>query len=251
MNPSAWQPESDLPSSGKRDASRGASRFTSDAAMIAYRLPRAVTFCLVNGRPLFLDLTADLYFRLSGETERAFTSYLEHQNPDVGSYLLERGVLTVAPPGYVLEPASFPRAEASALEHPHTAALPGPLVALEVLLIVFWTKFRLATCSIDVVLRRLADSLARTNPCSPINEELLVRYTHAFLSIRRLIPIPTCCLPDSVALACFLTRRKLPFHIVIGITDDPFSAHCWVQLGNMVLNDTVGNTRVYTVIRVI
>ena len=59
------------------------------------------------------------------------------------------------------------------------------------------------------------------------------------------------CLLDSIALVRFLARRGLYAQLVFGVTDDPFSAHCWVQAGDLVLNDTVGDVSAHTPIRVI
>jgi hypothetical protein len=56
---------------------------------------------------------------------------------------------------------------------------------------------------------------------------------------------------DSLAMVMFLAKRGLHASIVIGVTSAPFSAHCWVQTGDLVLNDTVGNARAFTPIRVI
>lgn len=65
------------------------------------------------------------------------------------------------------------------------------------------------------------------------------------------MPVETRCLLDSIAIVKFLARRHFHANIVIGVTGDPFSAHCWAQIHDMVLNDTIGNVRSFTPIRVI
>ena len=40
-------------------------------------------------------------------------------------------------------------------------------------------------------------------------------------------------------------------NLVFGVTGDPFSAHCWVQVDELVLNDTLGNANAYTPIRTV
>jgi len=52
-------------------------------------------------------------------------------------------------------------------------------------------------------------------------------------------------------LVRFLARRRLSASIVFAVTTNPFNAHCWVQSGDLVLNDTVGNAILHTPIRVV
>jgi hypothetical protein len=54
------------------------------------------------------------------------------------------------------------------------------------------------------------------------------------------------CLFDSLVLAVFLTKNKIPCTLVIGVSTRPFQAHSWVQLGNIVLNDTAENIQSFT-----
>ena len=59
------------------------------------------------------------------------------------------------------------------------------------------------------------------------------------------------CLPRSIALSLRLARRGIHAHIVIGVRSDPFGAHCWVQHGEAVLNDTAEEVLRYTPILVV
>ncbi len=82
-------------------------------------------------------------------------------------------------------------------------------------------------------------------------ESCLLNATAAFRRARPYVPVETVCLLDSIALVRFLAWRGLYAELVFGVTDDPFSAHCWVQSGDLVLNDTVGDVGAHTPIRVI
>lgn len=84
-----------------------------------------------------------------------------------------------------------------------------------------------------------------------LHERRIVQAATLFHRARLYAPIGTRCLMDSIALCRFLARRHLHAEIILGVTNDPFAAHCWVQAGDMVLNDTVGNAMAHTVIRVI
>lgn len=54
------------------------------------------------------------------------------------------------------------------------------------------------------------------------------------------------CLFDSLALILFLARFGLFPEWVFAVQTAPFGAHCWVQHGDIVLNDSVEHVRRYT-----
>ncbi len=60
-----------------------------------------------------------------------------------------------------------------------------------------------------------------------------------FNRLRWYYPRPYLCLFDSLALLHFLARFQVFPDWVFGVSADPFEAHCSVQLGDVVLNDTV------------
>jgi hypothetical protein len=61
----------------------------------------------------------------------------------------------------------------------------------------------------------------------------------AFDFLRPWYPRPYLCMFDSLALLNFLAWYGLFPEWVFGVTAEPFEAHCWVQAGTIVLNDTV------------
>jgi Transglutaminase-like superfamily len=70
--------------------------------------------------------------------------------------------------------------------------------------------------------------------------------TSVFDSLRLFYPRPYLCLFDSLALINFLARFGLYPDWVFGVQADPFEAHCWVQTGSVVLNDTVERVSAFT-----
>ena len=54
------------------------------------------------------------------------------------------------------------------------------------------------------------------------------------------------CLFDSLTLLNFLARYGITADWVFGVQARPFAAHCWVQLDDVVLNDTVEHVSGYT-----
>lgn len=59
------------------------------------------------------------------------------------------------------------------------------------------------------------------------------------------------CLPRSIALAGCLAAVDDPCHVILGVTSPPFGAHCWVQKGDVVLNDSHEEVQRYTPILVV
>ena len=72
-----------------------------------------------------------------------------------------------------------------------------------------------------------------------------------FERLRLFYPRSYLCLFDSLALIHFLARFDVYPDWVFGVNADPFEAHCWVQAGNVVLNDTVARVSGFTPIMVV
>lgn len=222
--------------------------------MVSYRLQDDLSFCCVDGRAIFLDTRNDRYFRLSGNMERMFIEHIEGAtcSPEDMAPLVERNILTDAPPLPNAAHNSIKIASQSALESPSIHAPCGIGAIVEVLATICWTQIQLKARRLKTILDDMIDFRCRTAALERGGTELrLLNDALVFLKARKFVPIKTCCLLDSLSIATFLTRRHLHTNIVFGVTSDPFSAHCWVQSGDIVLNDTIGNTRAYTVIRVI
>lgn len=67
-----------------------------------------------------------------------------------------------------------------------------------------------------------------------------------FRAIRPWFPRDYLCLFDSLALTLFLRRRGIFTSWIFAVREDPFAAHCWVQYGDLVLNEYLDRARVYT-----
>jgi Transglutaminase-like superfamily len=80
----------------------------------------------------------------------------------------------------------------------------------------------------------------------PLDIERARSLVAVFDSLRLFYPRSYQCLFDSLALIHFLARFALYPDWVFGVTAEPFEAHCWVQSGNVVLNDTVERVSAFT-----
>lgn len=70
--------------------------------------------------------------------------------------------------------------------------------------------------------------------------------TAVFHELRLFYARPYVCLFDSLALINFLAQYQLYPDWVFGVSADPFEAHCWVQAGSVVLNDTLERVSAFT-----
>jgi hypothetical protein len=116
-----------------------------------------------------------------------------------------------------------------------------------------FAKFILRTWPFERVIRRVKlrkESLGRK--ASPLDAEQARKLVEAFLRYRVfLFSSKDECLYDSLALLEFLARYGIYPDWVFGVQTRPFAAHCWVQHGEIVFNDTVEHVTGYTPIMVI
>jgi len=227
--------------------------------VLPYRLCDEVSYCRVDDYLVFLDIRHDRYFRLSSSLEHAFLAHADGMGASGvdTNRLMDNEILTGLPPGgdrttnvSIADPLS------SAIEQSIAIKELRPSQILEAAIITLSTRWRLRTKELREVLGsmrdyrdRYATRIASTKGASTRQD--LAETSAIFQRARRYVPIDTSCLLDSVAMVRFLARKGLYSRLILGVACDPFSAHCWVQAGDFVLNDTVGNAKLHTPIRVI
>lgn len=221
--------------------------------MTRYTIPPSISFCLIDTRPVFLDIAKDRYFRLADSTERLFARWLAGEPTDGAELdpLVQAGILLADSGSTRPRAKAVVNAERSALEIENLKIRLQARMLPDVLACLWLTQRQLKTLGLQATIERAFRSSPNGSVIDTSCDALrVIEFAHAFLAVRRLIPLDNHCLLDSIAMAHFLRKRRLLPDLVIGVTSDPFSAHCWVQTGDMVLNDTVGNVRIYTPIKV-
>lgn len=224
--------------------------------MTHYAVRDDLSFCRIGERFVFLDIDSDRYFRLPDSMERTLADYLDGNRtstPEIRR-LIERKILVDATGTATGSRKDIKPVTRSAMEAPHSTKEPRLSDLLEVLAIVLHTRVALKLLPIKVVLNGLVANQP-TRPAQITLPAVLARQLSAASAVYRrarlYVPVDMCCLLDSIAMAKFLRRRKLRTHVVFGVALDPFSAHCWVQADDLVLNDSVGNVNSHTPIRVV
>lgn len=226
-----------------------------------HRLRDDVSCCDVDGHMIFLDLAQDRYFRLTGPLEGAMRRFLAHE--DVATTLLEElaaaRILVEAPePKAHAAVASVQPPTRSAIEQPAGTAGDRPSVAVlfEIMAIIRSTRRQLRTRTLKITLDEASAYRDRRAGAFEVVvntalEDELLQANRQFARARRLVAIEPVCLLDSLSLLRFLSRRGLPAKLVFGVMPAPFSAHCWVQAGDIVLNETLSDAQAHTPIRVV
>lgn len=228
---------------------------------MTHRLNPDISYCQLDGRLFFLDIGRDRYFQLSSALERRFLEVVKApptQDFDIGA-LSKHGLFSssAAPPIDVAAPF-VDSPEASAIEvssdidcHASCGMVWGVWSAVATM---YWQLKRRPLKAILRDLTSYREAFAQI-PKAADNEgdtrRRIVIAAAAFNRLRPYVPIESRCLIDSLSIVQFLAKRGLPAYLVMGIACDPFSAHAWVQYGNVVLNDTVGNAQAHVPIRVV
>lgn len=219
--------------------------------MERYRLRQGVTFCIAAGRPVFLDLPHDRYVLLPPDKERAFLKLLdgcEREQDWEGNpmfELLPSGVDNDRP----LKPVEVVVAEADVCLSPQA----------------WLSRYRAGSA----ILRRYSASRQiRRRPLQQILEAVRSRkyaglagihhsvldrldIVQAFHAARLLHASRGQCLSESIALANALASVDCYPELVIGVSLQPFAAHCWIQSDGVVLNDRADHVRAYSPILVL
>jgi hypothetical protein len=111
-------------------------------------------------------------------------------------------------------------------------------------------KLRPIQSIVEAVRERQARRLARgAREVDPVRLRALLT---AFMRLRPLFyTLRNACLLDSLTLVHFLAAEGIQPEWVFGVKTEPFDAHCWVQHGDVVLNDAPDRVRQYAPILVV
>jgi hypothetical protein len=239
--------------------------------MARYALAEHVFVC-VNGEHLvLLDLKEDRYWALEASQTAglgplvvgwpvkatASTDDADSPSPETMAaieMLLGRGLLVDGiPPGKDATPVSAPVPKRELVSEAEAA--PGPRVGswLTFFTASAFAKLALRTGRFERVVLRVKRRKELKGPQSrPLDAERARKLVEAFARYRVfLFSSKDECLYDSLALIEFLARYGIYPDWVFGVQTRPFAAHCWVQQGDLVFNDTVEHVTGYTPIMVV
>lgn len=234
--------------------------------MAGYALAEHVFVC-VNGEQLvFLDLKKDRYWALEASRTAGLgvcvsgwpvpvpaDGAMRSETDGLLEVLRERGILVGnIRPGKDATPVAARPPLTELLSEAETLSEPAIRCTLEILVASVAAKLALRLCPLERVVRRVRRrKLARAG-----GAELDVRHARRLIGafVRHRVFLFSSrdqCLYDSLSLLEFLARHRIYPDWVFAVQTRPFAAHCWIQHGSIVFNDTVEHVSGYTPIMVV
>lgn len=212
-------------------------------------LPWWVSSCDIDGRTIFLDIKRNRYSVIRSDTARALS---------VGDRAaVPRNILDQADAfGWLGEHMDRPACPVAQIEKPRielasiapTTAPTKSLVASAMACMIM-TRCRLATRNLESLLRDVSatnDRAAKARKRASVEDVVLAADV-----VERFALGSKACLLKSLALQKMLSRHGHASVLVFGVRLNPFGAHCWVQQGDVVLNDTIERVGMFTIIRAV
>jgi len=206
-----------------------------------------LSFGIVDGHAVFLDARADSYFILEDDDETIFlSSFAAGQPLPANQRLLDALAINGAPAKILHAMCPVPK-RSVADEVSGQGTTFADIVRIGRL--VHSTRAWLANRPIEKILADIVVCDGRFEDEG--GPEILFDNVRHFIAVRRLLPIRANCLLDSLALLRWLGPAGRTAMLVFGAKLDPFAAHCWVQVDDVLLNDTLETVARFRAVRVI
>lgn len=216
--------------------------------MISYFLPPWVYLCFTADGAVFLDIKRDEYLGLDHDNAQLLQDMMqrdgltESRPAGLATELTAAGLLD-AYPGQRSRPLAATSIEvASRLLMPNPGDAPRVLVRHVCRFIMsclrVWMSLHLGSLqrAIERQRRRKARTTASADATALARAEELAR---VFSHLRTFAyTAHDHCLYDSLVMSDFLSRFGIASTCVFGVRTLPFNAHCWVQVGGVLVTET-------------
>lgn len=213
------------------------------------RLRDQLYHCRSGDRTIFLDVGADRYFYLPDKLELMFQNF--QVNGAQGSdsefvVLVDCGILVSAPPsGKRIESMTLPRPTLN----PPTIIGSGSSLTLTSLALAhhLLVRHRLRRRRFSAILNVLAarSQTARLMPAGFVSPKQTARIVSAFDRAGIILGVADQCLVRSMSMLAMMHNIGTAPYLVFGVRTNPFSAHCWIQEDDVVLNDSPEHARLF------
>lgn len=221
---------------------------------MGYHLAPNLSYCCADGQRVFLDTKRDRYFCLDAAVDLSFQIWADGRVPNPAdaqnlASLVRRGVLLEHSGPHAMS-HGCPKVDAAYASLFDRAAGSSASSAICAFARFRWAGLRLRIFGLAASLHALDRHKSHVFPCAGAAERAQM-VASAFREAARFATTRHHCLPHALAVAHALAARNVSGTLVIGVRARPFGAHAWVQLGNMVVNDSVDNVRDFTPIRLV
>jgi len=211
---------------------------------MGFHLREGLAACLCGRKAVFLDVCADRYFCLGERDDDLFRELIAMRPPQTISRNRIEPLLRAG----IIEENDTPTSVCDSL-----SCRPGRqnVAADSGLGSIYWrdlfwaiaSQYRAAAmlnlAGLAPVLRmiRKKKALCRGRG-QPVTEEDWQRLRVSFAKTRMLRPRSVHCLTSSIAFLDRTLAKGFVADLVIGVRAAPFAAHCWVQVDDLILNDS-------------
>jgi hypothetical protein len=226
-----------------------------ESSMTTYQLAEHVHACRVENHCILLDLRRDKYIGIDGAQ---FDSVMQPRTPTntdrakscepLATELLAQGLIA---PATAEATTGLKRIECANEELFREDAIRfarRDVMRLPQFLYASWCANRwlrewqlFATVAHVKARKQKGQAIGRRAPAG-----LTADLVRSFQVLRPIFPRRYLCLFDSLALVNFLAGYGIHPDWIFAVREDPFTAHCWVQQGGVVLNDEVEHISLYT-----
>lgn len=219
--------------------------------------------CVVDDQIVVLDLRHDKYLSLDEDTSSLLRPYVnllssrggvlnrgdEARLDDALSRLSGNGILCTAPVPLAATGTHQP------LVRPHDAITPRPPFREHVrahhtaryIASVVSAKSALRVRPLyRIVLSEQRKTVARASSRRRFDSAGAARLCSVYSRLRVIATGPRQCLFDSLALKLFLAKYGVYPDWIFGVRLNPFAAHCWLQHGNTLVNESLDSVRQFT-----
>ncbi|MBB4799059.1 hypothetical protein HNP32_002815 [Brevundimonas bullata] len=201
-----------------------------------------VHLAVVDEDIVVLDLEHDHYDCLvdaASWLEIGSDGRIHLQDQTAAKALVEAGIATDNPPTSPYTPRVRPNREVIIPSRPPRAETLRALLGLTAATAVFHRKSLLELVRFDLP---RPGSTGRSQPLDSVIAALLAAARQA----RPWVPFEGECLQRSFQLRYYLAQRGITTEWVFGVRTWPFSAHCWLQVGDLIIGDRLERVARYT-----
>ncbi len=211
-----------------------------------WRILPHLTACVAADHVVLLDIRQDRYFLVPAALGSRIADWLgstapEAPPPAFDALMRNSGILRegdACAPAPHAEPVAIP----VTLESSSAPASIGPIDRLQIARAVLASRVALRHLPLATVLRRYRERPVARQSMVPDPLALARR----FASACHFSPLARQCLRDSLALGTWLKDQGVAPTLVFGVAAPAFSAHCWVQDGAAILNDSFDRVSRFT-----